>query len=111
MDEEWAMLAAQPEVLFTYPIPTGDNDKIGRTSLQDGVGRLVCFSPRDNHVKVVSVSIQRPRPDQTLASPGWAVTAASKKFNTEIHPKTLIEMWIICLDPVSANSEKCIGSR
>ena len=23
-----------------------------------------------------------------------------------VHPKTLIEMWIICLDPVSANSEK-----
>jgi len=29
----------------------------------------------------------------------------------EVHPKTLIEMWIICLDPVSANSEKCIGSQ
>ena len=28
-----------------------------------------------------------------------------------VHPKTLIEMWIICLDPVSANSEKCIGSQ
>ena len=27
------------------------------------------------------------------------------------HPKTLIEMWITCLDPVSANSEKCIGSQ
>ena len=26
-------------------------------------------------------------------------------------PKTLIEMWIICLDPVSANSEKCIGCQ
>ena len=23
-----------------------------------------------------------------------------------LHPKTLIEMWITCLDPVSANSEK-----
>ena len=34
------MLAAQPEVLFTYPTPTGDYDKIGRPSLQDGVGRL-----------------------------------------------------------------------
>jgi len=28
-----------------------------------------------------------------------------------LHPKTLIEVWIICLDPVSANSEKCIGSQ
>jgi len=28
-----------------------------------------------------------------------------------IHPKTLIEMWITCLDPVSADSEKCIGSQ
>jgi len=24
----------------------------------------------------------------------------------QVHPKTLIEMWITCLDPVSANSEK-----
>jgi len=31
------MLAAQPEVLFTYPSPMGDYDKIGRPSLQDGV--------------------------------------------------------------------------
>jgi len=23
-----------------------------------------------------------------------------------VHPKTLIEMWITCLDPVSTNSEK-----
>jgi len=29
----------------------------------------------------------------------------------EIHPKTLIEMWITCLDPVSANSEKGRGSE
>ena len=28
-----------------------------------------------------------------------------------LHPKTLIEMWIICLDPVSANSEKGSGSE
>jgi len=27
------------------------------------------------------------------------------------HPKTLIEMWITCLDPVSANSEKGRGSE
>jgi len=27
------------------------------------------------------------------------------------HPKTLIEMWIACLDPVSANSEKGRGSE
>jgi len=25
---------------------------------------------------------------------------------TQVHPKTLIEMWITCLDPVSANSER-----
>jgi len=29
----------------------------------------------------------------------------------EIHPKTLIEMWITCLDLVSANSEKGRGSE
>jgi len=34
------MLAAQLEVLFTYPTPTGDYDKIGRPSLHDRVGRL-----------------------------------------------------------------------
>ena len=28
-----------------------------------------------------------------------------------VHPKTLIEMWIICLDSVSANSEKGSGSE
>ena len=72
------MLAAQPEVLFTYPTPTGDYDKIGRPSLQDGVGRLTRFSPRDDHGKVVSVEIQRLRPDrEPLASPGWALTASS----------------------------------
>jgi len=64
MDEGRAMLAAQPEVLFTCPTTTGDYDKIGRPSLQDGVGRLARFSPRDNHGKVASVSIQRPRPDR-----------------------------------------------
>ena len=61
MDEGRSMLAAQPEVLFTYPTPTGDYDKIGRPSLQDGVGRLTRFSPRDNHGKVVSVTIQHRR--------------------------------------------------
>ena len=30
---------------------------------------------------------------------------------SRIHDKTLIEMWIICLDPVSANSEKGSGSE
>ena len=29
----------------------------------------------------------------------------------KLHPKTLIEMWIIHLDPVSANSEKGRGSE
>ena len=30
---------------------------------------------------------------------------------SSLHPKTLIEMWITCLDPVSANSEKGRGSE
>jgi len=33
-----------------------------------------------------------------------------KTFNGWLHPKTLFEMWIICLDRVSANSEKGRGS-
>ena len=33
------------------------------------------------------------------------------QIRTQIHPRTLIEMWIICLDPVSANSEKGRGSE
>ena len=32
-------------------------------------------------------------------------------FENHFHPKTLIEMWIICLDPVSANFEKGRGSE
>ena len=39
MDEGRAMLAAQPEVLFTYPSVMGDYNKIRWPSLQDGVGR------------------------------------------------------------------------
>jgi len=30
---------------------------------------------------------------------------------SRVHPKTLIEMWITCLDRVSANSEKERGSE
>ena len=67
MDEGLAMLAAQPEVLFTYPTPMGDYDKIGRPSLHDGVGCLTRFSPRDEHGKVASVCIQRLRPDGQAA--------------------------------------------
>jgi hypothetical protein len=67
MDEGQAMLAAQPEMLFTYPTPKGDYNKIRRPSLEDGVRRLACFSPRDDHGKVVSVSIQRPRLDRRAA--------------------------------------------
>jgi len=66
MDEERDMLAAQQEVLFTYPTPTGDYDKIGRPSLQDGVGRLTRFSPRGDHAHLASstsAAIQHPRPD------------------------------------------------
>ena len=61
------MLATQLEVLFTYPTPTGDYDKIGRPSLQDGVGRLARFSPLDDPVQLpisTSVAIQLPRPDR-----------------------------------------------
>ena len=61
------MLAAQLKVLFTYPTPTGDYDKIGLPPLQDGFGRLACFSPRDDLGKVVSVSIQRSRPNRRAA--------------------------------------------
>jgi len=66
MDEGQAMLAAQPEVLFTYPSLMGDYDKIRQPSLQDGVRRLTSFCPRDNHVQLpsnTSVAIQLPRPD------------------------------------------------
>jgi len=64
MDKGQAMLAAQPEMLFTHPTPTGDYNKIGLPSLHDRVGRLTCFSPRDDHGKVVSVTIQRLQPDR-----------------------------------------------
>jgi len=70
MDEGRAMLTAQPEVLFTYPSPMGDHNKIGRLSLQDGVGRLTRFSPRDDPVQLpssTSVAIQLPRPDRQAA--------------------------------------------
>jgi len=67
MDEGLAMLAAQPEVLFTYPTPTGDYKKIRRPSLHDGVRRLTRVSPRDEHGKVASVAIQRLRPDHLAA--------------------------------------------
>jgi len=43
---------------------------------------------------------------QVLRSAPYAETC---RF--QFHPKTLIEMWIICLDPVSANSEKGRGSE
>ena len=62
-----AMLAAQPEVLFTYPTPTGDYDKIGRPSLHDKVRRFTRFFPRDDHDKVVSVTIQRLQLDRRAA--------------------------------------------
>jgi len=38
-------------------------------------------------------------------------SAAFSKPPPQLHPKTLIEMWIICLDPVSANSEKGSGTE
>jgi len=70
MDEGRPRLAAQSEVLFTYPIRTGDYDKIGQPLLQDVVGRLIRFSPRDDTVQLpssTSVAIQLPRPDRQAA--------------------------------------------
>jgi len=64
------MLAAQSEVLFTYPTRTGDYDKIGRPLLQDGVGRLIRFSPPGDQVQSpssVPEATQRPRPDRRAA--------------------------------------------
>ena len=42
----------------------------------------------------------------------WRILQFFRLLGFHTHPKTLNEMWIICLDPVSANSnsEKCIGS-
>ena len=71
MDKEGAMLAAQLEATFTYHTPMGDYYKIGRPSLQDGVGRLTRFSPWDNHAHLASstsVAIQHPRPDRRVSS-------------------------------------------
>ena len=50
---------------------------------------------------------------QPKKKPGPVRMAQTPRAGTgDSHPKTLNEMWIICLDPVSANSnsEKCIGS-
>jgi len=63
------MLTAQPEVLFTYPSLMGDYKKIRWPSLQDGVGCLTCFSPRDDPVQLpssTSVAIQLPRLDRRV---------------------------------------------
>ena len=79
MDEERDMFAAQQEVLFTYPTPTKDYDKIGG-SLQDGVGHLTRFSgttmPICHSARMRPSSIH-DRTAEPLASPGWALTAAS----------------------------------
>ena len=64
------MHTEQAEVFFTYPFPMGDYDKIGWSSLQDRVGRLTRFSPRDDPVQLpssTSVAIQLPRPDRRAA--------------------------------------------
>jgi len=39
------------------------------------------------------------------------VTIGTRCFLSHVHPKTLFEIWIICLDRVSANSEKGRGSE
>ena len=49
----------------------------------------------------------RVMPEQ-IADQQIAVPRSSSSQNCYF-PKTLIEMWIICLDPVSANSEKGRG--
>jgi len=70
MDEGREILAAQLEMLFTYPSLMGDYNKIGWPSLHDGVRRLTRFSPRDDPVQLpssTSVAIQLPRPDRRAA--------------------------------------------
>ena len=61
MDNGRAMPGAKPDVLFTYSSLMGENDKIRWSSLQDG--DITRFFPQDDHGKVVSVPIQRPRLD------------------------------------------------
>jgi len=55
-------------------LPMGDYDKIGRPSLQDGVGRLTRFSPRDDPVHCHPArpwpSSSHDRTAELLASPG-----------------------------------------
>ena len=73
------MLAAQSEVLFTYPTRTGDYDKIGRPLLLDGVGRLIRFSPPGDKSSRHPACLRPPSAQnliaEPLASPGWALTA------------------------------------
>jgi len=74
MDEGRAILTAHPEVLFTYPSPMGDYDKIGRPSLQDGVRRLTRFSPREDPVQLSSSENVRGHPGTTTGPPNCGVT-------------------------------------
>jgi len=58
-----------------------------------------------------------PSPHLLVGSDGFGpksivpTITVSEAQSQRVHPKTLIEMWIICLDPVSANSEKGRGSE
>ena len=56
----------------------------------------------------VDVCRESERQDQTQVYVGLT---PSVPYWYHIHPYILIEMWITCLDPISANSEKGRGSE
>ena len=64
MDAGQPMLAAQSEVLFTYPTRTGDYDKIGRPLMQecvhDSVRVRACVTVCGVCVRVCVVKSWRP---------------------------------------------------
>jgi len=71
-------------------------------------------SDRANTSCAIARTIARGRIQNSSANPKKKKTLTDVKdegSEAYLHPKTLIEMWIIYLDPVSANSEKCIGSQ
>ena len=73
--------------------------------------------------ETLSTRFQRRRRCQLACCVSWKVlcptpqtlylclTGNSGDFPPHLHPKTLFEMWITCLDRVSANSEKGRGSE
>jgi len=80
-EEERAMLATQPEVLFTYPPRRGITTRSGCPRCRTGSG-VSLVSPCGTTMPICHPA--RPWPSSThdrtaepLASPGWALTAAS----------------------------------